>query len=367
MKSPQATYEGFLSIRKFGPLDGLRGVAVLFIVWFHTSGQPGPLIFSQGQAALECFFAISGFLITTLLMRERNKSGRISLRRFYIRRVLRIFPLYYTMVAIYIVVMLVMENGTEKGQQFFSHLPGFLTFTSNWQIGLGQSETVPFYFAWSLATEEQYYLLWPPLLVASLLVSKGRIWGPLAVLLGLVTILVATHVFADPQQMPWRIPASLSLSILLASACAVIVNDPRGFAVMAWVLGRRWSAPVVYIILLTVLSLGTWPWLIEVLVVPAVVSVSIVDRTLLRPILAWRPLVFVGVVSYGMYLTHMLSANVVRRVIHEQESVTVAIGTIALAILAGYLSFRFFETPILRLKRRFENVDQKAGDELSRR
>jgi len=81
--------------------------------------------FAKGEYGVHIFFVISGFLITTLLLREREKFSRISLRDFYIRRALRIWPLYYATVALYIVVVLIFERGTGRAASFFHYLPAF--------------------------------------------------------------------------------------------------------------------------------------------------------------------------------------------------------------------------------------------------
>jgi peptidoglycan/LPS O-acetylase OafA/YrhL len=359
-----AGFERFSAIYRFGALDGLRALSVIAIIWHHTSGTPGPAISSRGDFAPDLFFAISGFLITTLLIREQSKNGRISLRNFYIRRTLRIFPLYYATLLLCIATTLV--NTTRRSdpveQRFLHHLPAFASYTSNWVVEQGDK----FYFAWTLATEEQFYLLWPPLLIGALAIGRGRIWVPLTLLSVLVVISQGARFVADTSVLPGRIPASMSLSILLGSAAALAASTPRGFAVLAGLLGRRWSAPVTAVVLLLVLAFAPQQQLAECLIVALVVSVCLVGRTPLHPVLQWRPLAFVGVISYGVYLLHMLCANVIIKLVHQDHGSLPFVATLAASIVAGNLSFRYFETPILKLKRRFETKDQRDGDELTR-
>src|SRR5882672_6045500 len=92
----------FQKAKYFPLLDGLRAVSIVGVVWHHAGGAlhfSGPL--SRGYHGVSLFFVISGFLITTLLLRERSRTGAISLRKFYLRRALRIFPLYYAVLALY--------------------------------------------------------------------------------------------------------------------------------------------------------------------------------------------------------------------------------------------------------------------------
>ena len=225
---------------------------------------------------------------------------------------------------------------------------------------------MPFYFAWSLATEEQFYLLWPPLLVATLMIGRRRIWVPLAALVVLVVISQGASLVTDTSELPGRIPASLSLPILLGAAAALVTSNARGFAVVAWALGRAWSAPVAALLLVAALALDARPQATQVPTAAVVISTCLVEWTPLHPMLQWRPVAFVGVISYGVYLLHMLSANLDRRVIHQQFGVLLTAMTLVTAVAAAYLSFRFFETPLLRVKRRFETKEQRQGDELSR-
>jgi peptidoglycan/LPS O-acetylase OafA/YrhL len=361
-----ADFNRFGALHRFGALDGLRALSVIAVVWHHTSGTPGPAIAGKGYMGVDFFFAISGFLITTLLVREQNATARISLGTFYARRVLRIFPLYYVTLLLYIVLVAATRRNSPEGQQFFHHLPAFATYTSNWFVDLAHGNSVTFYFAWSLATEEQFYLLWPPVLVATLMLGRRRVWPPLVALMALVVMSQGAGFVADTSVLPGRIPASLPLPILLGAAAALMVSTPRGFALVAWVLGRTWSAPVTALLLLVALASEAPEQVTQCLMVAVVVSTCLVEWTPLHPMLQWRPLAFIGVISYGVYLLHMLCANVVRRMIHQHYGVLLFAATLVMVVVAAYLSFRFFETPLLRLKRRFETTQQRLGDELTR-
>lgn len=359
----RATFDGFGAIHRFDALDGLRALSVIAVIWHHTSGRPGPAISSRGDFAPDLFFAISGFLICTLLIREHNKHGGISLRKFYIRRTLRIFPLYYATLLLCIGTTFISSRHDDPVEQrFIHHLPAFATYTSNWVVEQGDK----FYLAWTLATEEQFYLLWPPLLIAALAIGRRKIWAPLLVLSVLILISQGSRFVLDTTVLPGRIPSSMSLSILLACAAALTVSTPRGFAILASVLGRRWSAPIVAVVLLTVLAFAPQQQLTQVLIVSLVVSVCLLERTPLHPLLQWRPLAFVGVISYGVYLLHMLGANAISKFLHQHDGLPLFVATIVTSIIAGYLSFRYFETPVLKFKRRFETNSQREGDELTR-
>lgn len=97
----------------FGSLDGLRCLAIIGVVWQHTCVNLLPLSLAhRGNVGVQVFFVISGFLISTLFLREKERSGGISLKRFYLRRVLRIMPLYYAILLTYVVLIVVFEQGS---------------------------------------------------------------------------------------------------------------------------------------------------------------------------------------------------------------------------------------------------------------
>ncbi len=127
---------------------------------WHHSGLPQPPPAATGPDGRLPVLRHLGILITSLLIRERNDTGTISMTGFYMRRSLRIFPLYYAVLLLYVALVPVMDQGP-AGSEFFRNLPFFATYTSNWFVPFDESERIIFYFAWSLATEEQFYLTWP--------------------------------------------------------------------------------------------------------------------------------------------------------------------------------------------------------------
>ncbi|MCX5745493.1 MAG: acyltransferase, partial [Proteobacteria bacterium] len=142
-------------------LDGLRALSILAVIAHHgggaAAGAASPL--GRGHLGVQLFFVLSGFLITSLLIQERARSGGIDLARFYVRRSLRIFPLYFAVLALYVVVVGLTARHEPAGRAFFANLPYFATYTSNWMVSLDEPRVI-FYFAWSLAVEEQFYLVW---------------------------------------------------------------------------------------------------------------------------------------------------------------------------------------------------------------
>lgn len=350
-----ATYDGFQQTRYFSALDGLRALSVIAVIWQHTSGNPGPAFFSKGGFGVQCFFAISGFLITTLLLRERRRSGRISLKGFYIRRTLRIMPIYYLVLGAYVLLVVTLRRGTAEGEQFFDNLPAFLTYTSNWFVDLHAGNSVTFYFAWSLATEEQFYIFWPLLLIVSLLIARVLGRGGILVPIVALTIIIAVNqlaLAAGSEGFATTVISSLALPILLSSALAVALDNQTVFNASAPVLSASWFAPAMLVGMLASLVWETPAQVTEVMLVLLVVALSVTEKTILHPALRWRPLVHIGIVSYGVYLMHMLCANVVRLVLDEEFGVALFACTTVLVIVVASVSYRIVESPLQRLGRR---------------
>lgn len=360
-------YERFRSVRYFGSLDALRCVGIVGVVWQHC--PPIPLAATPftdaGASGVGLFFVLSGFLITTLLLREESATGRINLRNFYIRRTLRIFPLYYAVLSLYTVLVLLLEHNA-AGRLFIQNLPYYLTYTSNWFVDLivnedGQRRVI-FIFAWSLATEEQFYLFWPSIM------RFFRRRTAVIILLSVMTIGVVLKFALGTEEIPTsalerlvRIAESPSTEICAGVLLALAMHCTEGFSAIWRFLGHIWSAPISAAIALAVVL---WPgrastgWYVVQAAAFSVLVASCVIRE--DHGLAWflraRILSRIGVVSYGMYLLHMLAVNSVRMIL-PRFGIDSPILTFVLALLLAYtsaeISYRMFESPILRLKSRF--------------
>ena len=349
--TPAPDHAHFLSTRHFSGLDGLRALSVIAVVWHHTSGRPGPWISSQGHFGVDLFFALSGVLITTLLLRERDRNGRISLIGFYIRRAGRIFPLYYVVLATYVALVLATRADTSEGQYFLAKLPAFLTYTSNWFVDLGAGDSVIFYFAWSLATEEQFYLFGPPLLACLLLLRSRRTAHTLVALGGLIVVNQIALV-SSSSSLAVTILGSLALPILLGAVLAILLHEPAGFAMLRGTLGQRWSAPALAVTLLVSLAVPSPEQITQVVMATLVAAMCMREDSWIHPALSWRPLVWVGIISYGIYLMHMLVANAARLALGEQFGVALFAVTTVMVIGVATVSFRVFEAPLVERARR---------------
>jgi peptidoglycan/LPS O-acetylase OafA/YrhL len=180
-------------------------------------------------------------------------------------------------------------------------------------------------------------------------------------------VLFMTGLFAVSLWAPWavetgrldgslltvRILASFAPPICLGCLAAYAVHSPRGFAWVYRVLGYSWVPPLLLgLVLLAVGTDGTPFWLTTVLMTALVVATCIRSQHLLMPVLTLAPLRYLGTISYGIYLLHMIALNLVRRVAPEQGFAVYFSLTLALSVLMAGLSFRYFESRFLRLKER---------------
>lgn len=361
MRDEHELFETYRGNRYFSALDGLRAISVLAVVWHHTGAASYRGVVGRGYLGVDQFFAISGFLITTLLLREHELNGTISLRKFYARRTLRIFPLYYLVLLAYIVFSLTARRGTAATHAFIDHLPAFFTYTSNWFVGLSAGASVTFYFAWSLATEEQFYLLWPPVLSRLLRWTSGRLFPAGVFLLALCTV----NQFALRSRhsgLEWQILRSIATPILLGAMAALVLHSRKSFALVAPILAARLAPVAVLAALLLLIWQGADELAIQVSMVVMVAALCIREPTYLHRILAGRPLRYIGRISYGIYLMHLLAANLVRPVVGRQYGVSVYLATVFVVIIAASISYRYFERPILELKSRYRSVPLDVQD-----
>ena len=356
--SGRPSHADFRAQRHFGSLDGLRALSILAVVWHHT-GAPafaGGLLNHLGAEGVTLFFAISGFLITTLLLRERDRMGKIDLRAFYVRRTLRIFPLYYAVLLLYLVLVLLLERQSLVGHQFLANLVYFLTYTSNWFVA--NDGRVIFYFAWSLAAEEQFYLLWPALL--KVLRTTAR---------ALALMLLATLVLAGIEWgtgsagstsggLSWFV-SKLPWAIALGAIVGMALHSEAGFRALAPLLTAR-GASVVWLLLVGLAAaMPETPRVIwHAALTGFVVSCVVNPRHWLAAPLAWAPIAYLGTISYGMYLLHMLAKNAAVKVFSkvgiDAGWPLLFVSTIVLSVVAASISFRYFESYFLSLKTRFE-------------
>jgi len=359
-------FTDFRGTKNFTSLDGLRFFSIMPVIFHHSllNGDNYPNFLELGFLGVDFFFVISGFLITTLLLRERNKTHHISLKKFYMRRTLRIFPLYYGVILAYSILYWLVLRDSTSGQQFLSEIWIYLTYLANFF-------PVTFVIVWSLAAEEQFYLIWPTI------EKYLENW----VIPILIVLLLINQLLNFPQGRQWlhevweiTVP-SLSIMeitftpILLGVAIAHALNNKIAFSVIAPITANKWM-PLVYLLLLVLIitnapeDIAGLPRLsIQFAMTMMLISCVIRQDHFLEPLLTLKLIKHIGSISYGMYLLHIVCISIVVYSLNKinlgNDFLVFLLGS-ALTILIASLSFRYYEKPFLKMKKYFSVLDPES-------
>jgi peptidoglycan/LPS O-acetylase OafA/YrhL len=362
--TPSSAYDAFAGRRVFSSLDGLRCLSIATVVWHHS--QVPALVYRLwpssrfGFLGVDLFFMISGFLIVTLALRERERRGRISLRGFYARRALRILPVYYGLLVAFAFLFLVVRPGTPNANAFVADLPILLLYLSNWVPVHGWFE-----ITWSLAVEEQFYLVWPPIekwlrrwAVPILVVV---ICASLMVQLGMLDAWIERTFAVGPDE-PCMMRDVTFAPICYGVLLAHLLHRRRSHARVSWLVGGRLMAPLLLALLVAYCALlpdqiRGFPRIgVHVLLLLLLASCVIREDNGLSPLLRWRPVARIGVLSYGIYLYHQICLAIAHKglaVVDAAHPVAVLVLACVLVWIVAELSYRHFEARFLRLKERF--------------
>lgn len=319
---------------RFAALDGLRALASILVVFHHVRPGGAYLHVRPGGAYLDrrlgvnTLFAISGFLVTWLLLRERAKTGTIAAGRFHLRRAFRILPLYYVMLLVYIGATMLLERGTPAAADFWRNLPKFASFTAS-DVILHEGRVI-FLFAWSLSTQERLYLVWPWIVR----LAQGRAVAVLAIA-GLLTLVPTPF-----------IPPGQATAIWMGCFLGALYHHPRGAALVRRVAGGWWSMPLAVAGILLPLAVPSVPLAFTLVSLCYLVAACVVRPGFLEPILAHPWMLYVGKVSFGIYLMHVLCIEVVDWFLPGAPLMVAFALSLALSVFAASLSFRIFETPV---------------------
>jgi peptidoglycan/LPS O-acetylase OafA/YrhL len=352
-------------------LDGLRFYAFLGVFICHTLPFDGAFyrrfhlpipwlwgaIAKSGAAGVDLFFALSAFLITSILLREREETGGISLRRFYLRRILRIWPLYFLLIA----VGVVLAHTMAKQSLPWYYVAGYLLFVGNWVHAVfGRPESIcsPL---WTVSIEEQFYLIWP--LLMKMLRRRGMIVAAIVTFL-LATVCRLGFMLAGSSGGFIYYGSvsrcdSLALGILLALFAERLPRLSRRVrwlllagGLLGWVASSAW--------------LNEQPGPVDIRMVLGRLIVSLAAGAILYACLhshsklvrgEW--VVRLGKISYGLYMLHLTGILIMLSLFHPvwgwQLLATKALGFVMTVILA-LASYRWVESPFLHLKDKFATV-----------
>ncbi|GGN07416.1 hypothetical protein GCM10011609_53650 [Lentzea pudingi] len=318
-------------MRRIAGLDVLRGIAILLVMLRHAFPDVFP---GAGVVGVVVFFTLSGYLITGVLQRELQAKGRVDFKRFYLRRARRLLPALIALTVVFAVVTLVFDPLGERDKLLRTVIV-LVTFTGNLPIS-GVSPAA--FHGWTLATEEQFYLLWPALLAFAWV--RDRTGAALVVTaLGALAACTATLVWLWPDaDNAYALPTSWFVCFVIGAATRLKLTS-----------APRWAVPIALagLAVLSVVPLRGHA-LTYLVAGPAIAACTAV---LLLVWSKWeqvatpiKPLVALGTLSYGAYLWNYPLTLWLR------PELGVAAGPVAaaLTIAAAALSWRYVEEPVMR-------------------
>jgi peptidoglycan/LPS O-acetylase OafA/YrhL len=333
-------------------LDGLRALAITVVLLGHA----GVARLTGSAHGVSVFFVVSGYLITSLLLTERDRSGSIRLRAFYRRRFARLAPVLVASVAVTLVYGLVV--GTADSSLWLGGLSA-LTYTMNLVAGFGGLSQDGagwelFRHTWSLAIEEQFYLIWPAVVLLALRRRSEEVLIWIAVTVSILALgdrLVLTAVHASTYRLAYGSDTRAD-ALMFGCALAVLLrrNDFR-----AWTARR--ATPllvfggvglVVLFLQAAITRLDPGGYSAAALCTAAVVAAVITkEGTISARFLASRPMTYIGRLSYGIYLWNVLLLSLFEHIFGQQPARTpLGILWVGGTIVVAQISFTWIEAPL---------------------
>jgi peptidoglycan/LPS O-acetylase OafA/YrhL len=336
-------------------LDGVRALAIAIVVAFHAFGWPG-----QGTLGVDLFFVLSGFLITTRLLEEHEAKGKIGIRHFYGRRARRLLPALLVLLTPFLLIAAVAAaTSTSLRSPVFLGLASALTYTSNVVVAADPS-AVPagMVHLWSLAAEEQFYIAWPLLLIVLMRIGGIRFAGrALVVLLFLALVyrlqLLVTgasveRLYYGPDTHADSLLVGCAFGCYLARRGRPFLSSVRAREVVIAVTLALVGAAIVLINLIPQ-QLAYETQLLPTafaLVAGVFIACAAAGGTLVARGLSIQPMVFLGRISYSLYLWHLPVLVAFAGVHRELGFRTMA--AVITAIILATCSWKFVELPFLR-------------------
>jgi peptidoglycan/LPS O-acetylase OafA/YrhL len=353
-------------------LDGIRGISIVLIMLVHSTlflvPEYAGMYVPGGFIAVDVFFVLSGFLITSILMHEWERRRTISLRKFYARRALRLFPALWAVMIVHLVYTLVMHDPLRHELR---GLVVIFLYVGNysWKFGviapdaLGQT--------WSLAVEEQFYLVWPLALIALIRLRNRRV--TIAAFWSLVVVAFVFRLVLWNVGVPWYkvyVQTGARFDTLMIGA------------LFAYLLHTGWRPPrrislygaggALFLAIVTATAHPEDGWrynggyTLIALASGLVILAALDHRSVMGRVLSVRPLRLLGRLSYSLYLWHVFVFIAVHRAAPTQSTLVRLLAGFGITGLASTFSFYVIESPFLRRKARLHPEERSSPGAIDR-
>ncbi|MCW5909516.1 MAG: acyltransferase [Cyclobacteriaceae bacterium] len=354
----------------FPELDGLRFFAFLLVFFHHhtlLSNIPYfSVIHAYGWIGVDLFFILSAFLLSKLLRAEYNLSGSISYKSFYYRRILRICPLYYMYITFSALLFFFLPNPLQDDT--IIRYAGLFTLSDNMlTAGLGYNP-IPFTgHLWTIAYEEQFYLLLPVLVAFLMQRTSHQTWITRAAVVIILNGIRCTMVYFNVKHPAiWVLPVTHFESMLIGIVIGFGKLDFLLKRIPSFLLGifglfffgLVWLLPPIsqnsFLLSFSYTFIGIFS---------AFVLLSVLKNGILKKILSYKVFVFLGKRSYGLYIFHLVSNGIVAYLVKYfpvlKNDLFSFVASLAVCIIFSVISYRFVEMPFLKIKRRYEVVHSR--------
>lgn len=354
-----------MSSRFYRPeLDVIRFCAFLLVFFHHglhaeSANTPYGAFVAACSFGLPLFFTLSAYLITTLLLKERSLTNSIDLPRFYKRRALRIWPLYFGALAI-------SALAAALHKKLNLHTTGLWYLAAVFMLGnIVTWQTTSVVHLWSISIEEQFYVFWPSLMRR---LSRRSLFIAALVIIGISNLFLAYYgaMHADTWKRIWW-NSFVQMEFFGAGILLALHDEDRMFRKMPRTIRAIGLMVISSTFFCCTYLLGIkgsgvnahGP--ISLCLGYALVAICCVSLIyLVQDMQQWpRWLIYLGKVSFGLYVFHDPALSISTYVLHQYGSLSELVGALALTICLAWLSYTFYESPFLRLKSRFEVVKSR--------
>lgn len=350
-------------------LDGLRGTAIICVMLYHAGAQ----FLKGGFIGVDIFFVLSGFLITALLVQEYELHGNVMLKNFYMRRALRLLPALAFMLVVFCIVSFLFFNKNLAQENYIDALIS-LMYLSNWAKAYSIHPPNLIGHTWSLSIEEQFYILWPSILLLLLHIFKNRASvATILLFLAIASGLLRVYLLfkgAPVDRLYFGLDTRAD-SLLIGSALGLIIASGLINANSSSIIQNAMVvlAPLSVVSLVAiayfgkVADTGTYSFdlfIVEVLSAVLILNILTNPGSLVAKLLSIKWLVWIGTISYGLYLWHYPVFRIMQ-LLGFRGYVIISAGSL-ITLMAALISYHFMEIPALKLKKRFaQSHDTSLG------